>query len=37
MVRGSQTAQEMSKIRVVLKKEIVGNKPYFILTAFPIP
>jgi len=37
VIRSSGQLVNMSKFRVVLKYETYNNKPYYILTAFPIP
>lgn len=37
VIRSSGKLVNMNKIRIVLKYETYNNKPYYILTAFPIP
>ncbi len=37
VVRASGNLVKMKKLRIVLKYETYNNKPYYILTAFPIP
>ena len=36
-LRGSGNVVKMSRVRIVLKLKTYANKPYYILTAFPIP
>ena len=37
VLRSTGRLVNMNKIRIVLKYEVYNNKPYYILTAFPIP